>query len=165
MFQFGRFPAYGYVFAVCCMGIPPCGFPHSDIRGSMDVCSYPRLFAAYHVLLRLPVPRHSPCALISLTVFPNSRFYVLPTKEIRFCSFPLYLLSSFIAVALFGFQGTRRALFRELYSRAQPSRSRRASMLRVRGYFNPLSLLIGFWWAQVDSNHRPHAYQACALTG
>ena len=21
-----------------------------------------------------------------------------------------------------------------------------------------------FWWAQVDSNHRPHAYQACALT-
>ena len=22
----------------------------------------------------------------------------------------------------------------------------------------------GAWWAQVDSNHRPHAYQACALT-
>ena len=22
----------------------------------------------------------------------------------------------------------------------------------------------GSWWAQVDSNHRPHAYQACALT-
>ena len=21
-----------------------------------------------------------------------------------------------------------------------------------------------WWWAQVDSNHRPHAYQACALT-
>ena len=21
------------------------------------------------------------------------------------------------------------------------------------------------WWEQVDSNHRPHAYQACALTG
>ena len=20
------------------------------------------------------------------------------------------------------------------------------------------------WWAQMDSNHRPHAYQACALT-
>ena len=20
------------------------------------------------------------------------------------------------------------------------------------------------WWARVDSNHRPHAYQACALT-
>ena len=21
-----------------------------------------------------------------------------------------------------------------------------------------------FWWAWVDSNYRPHAYQACALT-
>ena len=24
--------------------------------------------------------------------------------------------------------------------------------------------LATFWWEQVDSNHRPHAYQACALT-
>ena len=42
---------------------------HSDISGSMDVCSSPKLFAAYHVFHRLPVPRHSPCALFSLTVF------------------------------------------------------------------------------------------------
>ena len=44
-----------------------CGFPHSDIRGSPDICSSPRLFAAYHVFLRLPVPRHPPCALLRLT--------------------------------------------------------------------------------------------------
>ena len=44
-----------------------CGFPHSDIRGSLDMCSSPRLFAAYHVFLRLPVPRHPPCALFCLT--------------------------------------------------------------------------------------------------
>ena len=44
-----------------------CGFPHSDTRGSADMCSSPRLFAAYHVLHRLPVPRHSPCALLQLT--------------------------------------------------------------------------------------------------
>ena len=42
------------------------GFPHSDIRGSMDICSSPRLFAAYHVLLRLLVPRHPPYALLRL---------------------------------------------------------------------------------------------------
>ena len=24
--------------------------------------------------------------------------------------------------------------------------------------------LLNYWWAQMDSNHRPHAYQACALT-
>ena len=42
-------------------------FPHSDIHGSLDICSSPWLFAAYHVLLRLLVPRHSPYALSSLT--------------------------------------------------------------------------------------------------
>ena len=38
-------------------------FPHSDIPGSSLMCSLPRLFAAYHVLHRLLVPRHPPCAL------------------------------------------------------------------------------------------------------
>ena len=45
-----------------------CRFPHSDICGSMDICSSPQLFAAYHVFHRLLVPRHPPCALISLTI-------------------------------------------------------------------------------------------------
>ena len=45
-----------------------CGFPHSDTRGLQDICSSPRLFAAYRVFHRLPVPRHPPCALLRLTV-------------------------------------------------------------------------------------------------
>ena len=42
------------------------GFP---IRTSPDqlICSSPRLIAACHVLHRLLMPRHSPCALCSLT--------------------------------------------------------------------------------------------------
>jgi hypothetical protein len=43
------------------------GFPHSDIRVSIAICASSRLFAAYRVLLRLLVPRHSPYALSSLT--------------------------------------------------------------------------------------------------
>ena len=43
------------------------GFPHSDISGSMGICPSPKLFAAYHVLHRLLVPRHPPYALISIT--------------------------------------------------------------------------------------------------
>ena len=43
------------------------GFPHSDICGSVDICSSPQLFAAYHVFHRLLVPRHPPCALSCLT--------------------------------------------------------------------------------------------------
>ena len=48
-------------------GVLPAGFPHSDICGSRDICSSPQLFAAYHVFLRLLVPRHPPCALFCLT--------------------------------------------------------------------------------------------------
>lgn len=47
-------------------GLQPAGLPHSDIRGSNLVCRSPRLFAAYHVLLRLWEPRHPPYALILL---------------------------------------------------------------------------------------------------
>jgi hypothetical protein len=43
------------------------GFPHSGITGSTPACGYPVLFAAYHALPRLSVPRHPPCALVRLT--------------------------------------------------------------------------------------------------
>ena len=42
------------------------GLPHSDILGSQLVLSSPRLFAEYHVLLRLSLPRHPPDALLFL---------------------------------------------------------------------------------------------------
>ena len=48
----------------------PCVFPHSEISGSLAMCAYPKLIAAYHVLHRLLMPRHSPCALCSLTSIP-----------------------------------------------------------------------------------------------
>ena len=44
------------------------GFPHSEISGSSDICSSPKLFAAYHVFHRLLVPRHPPCALFCLII-------------------------------------------------------------------------------------------------
>ena len=39
------------------------GLSHSDIPGSMVICTYPGLVAAYHVLHRLDEPRHPPFAL------------------------------------------------------------------------------------------------------
>ncbi len=41
-------------------------FPNSEICGSRLICSSPQLIAACHVLRRLLMPRHSPCALYSL---------------------------------------------------------------------------------------------------
>ena len=49
-----------------------CGFPHSEISGSKDMCSSPKLIAAYHVFHRLSVPRHPPYALCSFTI-PDCR--------------------------------------------------------------------------------------------
>ena len=51
----------------------PAGFPHSDIHGSTLESSSPWLFAGFHVLHRLLVPRHPPCALCSLTCLSASR--------------------------------------------------------------------------------------------
>ena len=62
-----RVPFHTLWIGVWMTGVCPAGFPHSDISGSMDICSSPKLFAAYHVFHRLLVPRHPPCALISLT--------------------------------------------------------------------------------------------------
>ena len=65
----------------------------------------------------------------------------------------LYKTRSFLIFALhllFSFQGTGLCSFQNRFQK--------------KGF---LSSQIRFEneWAQVDSNHRPHAYQACALTG
>ena len=62
-----RVPFHTLWIGVWMTGVCPAGFPHSDISGSLDICSSPKLFAAYHVFHRLLVPRHPPYALISIT--------------------------------------------------------------------------------------------------
>ena len=62
-----RVPFHTLWIGVWMTGVCPAGFPHSEICGSSDICSLPQLIAAYHVFLRLLVPRHPPCALIRLT--------------------------------------------------------------------------------------------------
>ena len=107
----------------------PGEFPHSEISGSMLICSSPKLIAAYHVFHRLPVPRHSPCALVRLTfqtilsrewlVFPLDSF--LPTKIIVTLPFEIVIFLKkeltiiFVSQLLFSFQGTSlSSLFRAL---------------------------------------------------
>ena len=67
MFQFAGFPPPGLWIQPGVTGGFPAGFPHSGIRGSLDICSSPRLFAACRAFRRLLVPRHPPCALSCLT--------------------------------------------------------------------------------------------------
>jgi len=65
MFQFGAFA-------------PPInrgskGLSHSEIHGSTLFCSSPWLIAALHVLHRLCMPRHPPCALYNFMYTRRSR--------------------------------------------------------------------------------------------
>ena len=73
------------------------GFPHSEIHGSINICFSPWLIAAYHVFLRLLVPRHSPYALTSLT-------YSLKLSILRFLNFHAVLLILLVTFTLYIFQ-------------------------------------------------------------
>ena len=103
MFQFRRFPSYAYLIQRRMTGYCPAGLPHSEISGSMDICSSPKLIAACHVLLRLLMPRHSPCALSSLTCSSQSplRFVSALAKTP-----PAPLLLAFRRKLVFGEWGT-----------------------------------------------------------
>ena len=61
-----RVPLHTLCIGVWMIWVHHTGFPHSDICGSKIICISPQLFAAYHVFLRLLVPRHPPCALFCL---------------------------------------------------------------------------------------------------
>ena len=133
----------------------PGEFPHSEISGSMLICSSPKLFAAYHVFHRLPVPRHSPCALVRLTfqTFFQNIWYpldslLLPTKIIVTLPFE-------IAIFL------KRTYYNLCFAVIiQFSRYVLVMFLKAR---SPGTLIFITWWAKMDSNHRPHDYQSCAL--
>ena len=117
MFQFPTFPSYTLLYS--CMdksAFTWFEFPHSDIHGSKDICSLPWLFAAYHVLLRLLVPRYPPYALCSLTLNPwktsscfisLSKFFldVLMYYLVKFCSWnkPILVFDVFFLLKHYSF--------------------------------------------------------------
>ena len=93
MFQFRPFPTYDYLIHRMLTGHEPAGLPHSEIPGSMLICSSPRLIAACHVFHRLLMPRHSPCTLYSLTSSAQASYPSLPPVG-ESSLIPLCLLSA-----------------------------------------------------------------------
>ena len=93
MFQFRRFPTYAYLIQRRLTEYCSAGFPHSEISGSTVICTSPKLIAACHVLHRLLMPRHSPCALLRLTSSRQTSYPSLPRCR-ESSSIPLPLLSS-----------------------------------------------------------------------
>ena len=202
------------------------GFPHSDICGSSDICSLPQLFAAYHVLLRLLVPRHPPYALLRLIIPVQHFSFSLSVQHFRAELVKLLRNLRFVAftpncflfeVILLSFQKIRLStfFFDKIDSRTEHFLDLNSILISTHFLslisrlssvkdlsFTDLRLICNFqsttsfclstfnWsgdneirthdpllarqvlsqlsytprWAQVDSNHRPRAYQARALT-
>ena len=69
------------------------GLSHSEIRGSMVICTSPQLIAAYHVLRRLREPRHPPCALRYFLAALQQFIAELPKRLILSA---VFFLSSFL---------------------------------------------------------------------
>ena len=79
MFQFARLPPRAlFDSGTGTRALPRVGFPIRTSRDQRMVSSYPGLFAAAHVLLRLLAPRHPPSALrlliVKNTVFAAMEF-------------------------------------------------------------------------------------------
>ena len=81
MFQFRAFPPYTYLIQCTVLEYCSSVLPHSEISGSTLICSSPKLIAACHVLHRLLMPRHSPCALFSLTCSKESSTSFRPSFQ------------------------------------------------------------------------------------
>ena len=161
MFQFRQFPTYAYLIQRRLHEYESCRFPHSDICGSMAICASPQLFAACHVLHRLPVPRHSPCALCNLTII---ELYEFPVKVLAIgknCNFRFFAYFNLsISFLSFNFQGTfvvLRFCFRfrrhnlvgssglePPTSRLSGARSNRLSYEPI--WFFRFGLLKALWW-------------------
>ena len=124
------------------------GFPHSDICGSMDICSSPQLFAAYHVFLRLLVPRHPPCALSSLTSL-CSVYSVTPAGCV-FCLFSDVLTRSFDLISdRFNMRFSRYVLVLSCFHQCKHSGDkgiRTPDPLLARQVLSQLSYIPGAIW-------------------
>ena len=160
MFQFRRFPTQCYFIHKELTEYCSAGFPHSEIHGSLPAFDFPWLIVDRYVLHRLPMPRHPPCALLSLTfselcvlMFVNfsTRLYCSIFTHLTIVKSFEYLLHYLVV-----------SISHYLYS---VFKVRSVSFMLTSFGLNPTKpKFCRIWWAQVDSNHRPHAYQACALT-
>jgi hypothetical protein len=144
----------------------PPRFPHSDIHGSRPACGSPWLFAACHVLLRFPAPRHPPSALSSLTTTLLRRS-PLPLSRCFGERSPGY---SRVALIRLSKNVARHSVTRESSAVfALPcggdDRIRTGDPLLAKQVLSQLSYIPAdkSWWAFLGSNQGPRAYQARAL--
>ena len=177
MFQFTTFPFLKLCIYLRMTELFSAGFPHSDICGSIVICTSPQLFAAYHVLHRLLVPRHSPCALSCLTFFTSLTSNVVAILHF-FAVSSAWLkinLNCIYACSIFIFQAYRALALTATSSDVKVETANQNLLLldvflfiwlllymfSFQGAY--VSYLCNRQWRLRDSNSRPPACKAGAL--
>ena len=134
------------------------------IRRSPDIsliCSSPWLIAACHVLLRLLMPRHSPYALCSLNFLVLLILLCLKIA-ISFC-LVVFVLKRLV------YHPSAKLYFFYHFCLERPNIIFIASFYLFVFYSlfkdqSQTTFRSSVWSVWMDSNHRPRAYQARALT-
>ena len=159
------------------------GLSHSEIRGSQLLCSSPQLIAALHVLHRLSVPRHPPCALRCFCLLACTCLCAAPARSpskqplsgsIRTPSGLLVVATHYVKEHRPDYARHKKKKSTTLKYNFLPACTPKSTQVELAGVEPATSCLQGRrssqlsyspdWWAWEELNLRPHAYQACALT-
>ena len=178
MFQFGGFPTHTYVFSMCSMILHHGGFP---IRKSADrsLFAAPRSFSqlitsfigslcqGIHLMLLFAWTFLFSSSLFELLEFHKQiMISVINSSVKRFYPFFFWILFPPFGEIVIYPNWKDLWFFANLLVKSFVLLSVRFLLFNTLFGFQwtyPL-LPFGNWWAQVDSNHRPRAYQARALT-
>ncbi len=184
MFQFRRFPSYTYLFSIWCYIFNVTDF---SIRTSADhnLLAIPRSFSQLTAsFFGSQCQGILPALLLAWPFFSDwSRNYASSffekLRNLDFCQNCSILVNGIrnltwnqAKICIYDFcadwkrkfqcrllylpNGFHRLIFNTLFPHCITF-----ALFSFQDAFYALSCA---WWAQVDSNHRPHAYQACALT-
>ena len=171
MFQFRRFPSYTYFiqYMMTKLSLSDCSIRIStDHIMLADPRGFSQLTASFvgswcqgilpTLLLAWPVwIMFSSFRLLIVVNYPTSKKFLLSLSH------NFLICITFTSIIQFS-----SFCFNYLYQIASLEEFRIASAILMT--LSSKEILLSFrplrpiWWAQVDSNHRPHAYQACALT-
>lgn len=114
--------------------LPVLGFPIRRSAGQRLFSASPRLIAAVHVLLRLLMPRHPPCALHILTVSPST----LAWSPMGSCYPSLLSMLAIVQFSSFaeddrrGLPATRSLRTEQRFGKGKPLRDRVRSTFQER---------------------------------
>ena len=129
----------------------------------------PWLIAVNRVLLRLLVPRHSPCALISLTFVSDPFWDWVFIHSLKIVVLPYFFLYDYfwrnpvkvisLCLALHFIQFSRY----DCRIKSGSQQSLTAQICTLSLFLQTNQFISQKWWAQVDSNHRFFAYVKAPL--